>query len=169
VHPPTEPSERLTAFGNQLIEIHLWLREELAELRHSLGTPAAGPRDLRAHCLTFCSALTRHHTGEDGGAFRVLAEQAPELRPVLAELAEDHRVVATLLRRVEDLVAGAGPDNAHRVRDELDGLAALLESHFTYEEKKLVRALNALAATAGTEDLLGAPAPVTQSPGGFAQ
>jgi hypothetical protein len=29
---------------------------------------------------------------------------------------------------------------------ELDGLAALLESHFVYEEKRLVSALNSLSA-----------------------
>jgi hypothetical protein len=39
---------------------------------------------------------------------------------------------------------------------ELDTLAALLESHFGYEEKKLVAALNSLGAHAGTtEGLLG--------------
>lgn len=30
------------------------------------------------------------------------------------------------------------------VRIELDSLAALLETHFTYEERRLVRALNSL-------------------------
>jgi hypothetical protein len=35
---------------------------------------------------------------------------------------------------------------AQEVRKELDGLAALLESHFVYEEKKIVTALNGLSA-----------------------
>ncbi|WP_405612258.1 hypothetical protein OG292_10795 [Streptomyces sp. NBC_01511] len=30
------------------------------------------------------------------------------------------------------------------MRGELDGLVALVESHFTYEEKKIATALNAL-------------------------
>ncbi|MEH0845778.1 hemerythrin domain-containing protein [Micromonospora sp. CPCC 205711] len=153
MHPSHPPQDRLTAFGNQLIEIHLWLREELAALRANLGSPG---RDLRAHCLTFCAALTRHHTGEDGGAFRVLAAQAPELRPVLDELTADHEMVATILRRVEDLAAG--PTDSDGVRAELDGLSALLESHFVYEEKKLVAALNALRGGT-TEELLGVPLP----------
>lgn len=167
MHPPAEPSERLTAFGNQLIEIHVHLREELARLRASLDSPDGKlrlSRQLRAHCLGFCAALSRHHTGEDGGAFRVLAEQVPELRPVLAELAEDHRVVAAVLRRVEELVAdpaAAGP----QLGAELDGLAALLESHFGYEERKLFAALNAVNREAGsTVELLGVPLPGEADP-----
>ncbi|MEU4478781.1 hemerythrin domain-containing protein [Micromonospora sp. NPDC023966] len=147
MHPSHPPSGRLTALGTQLIEIHHWLREELARLRASLDSADGGTvgltRELRAHCVGFCAALDRHHTGEDGGAFHVLAEQAPELRPVLAELTADHRVVADLLRRIDALLAEA-PDG-RSVRAELDGLAALLESHFSYEERKLVAALNRLA------------------------
>jgi iron-sulfur cluster repair protein YtfE (RIC family) len=153
VHPST-PDERLRAFGNQLIEIHLWLREELTRIRDGLGDPRVRPRDLRTHCLAFCAALTRHHTGEDAGAFRVLADRVPELTPVLRELEADHHVVAGLLHRVEELADAAAPPD--EVRAELDTLAALLESHFVYEEKKLVGALNAL--TAGTtEGLFGVP------------
>jgi hypothetical protein len=43
-------------------------------------------------------------------------------------------------------VPARGPPERRRVRAELDGLAALLESHFGYEEKRLVSALNALEA-----------------------
>jgi hypothetical protein len=68
------------------------------------------PRELRAHCLTFCAALSRHHAGEDSSAFPGVAEQFPELRP------------------------------------ELNSLAALMETHFLYEEKRIVAALNALSA-----------------------
>jgi hemerythrin-like domain-containing protein len=151
---PTEPNGRLTAFGNQLIEVHIWLREELAQLRANVDSYLDGrgerPRELRAHCLTFCSALRRHHTGEDDGAFPVVAEQFPELRPVLNELELDHQVVAGILRSLEELLdeIGADPDpaEAQRVRAELDGLAALLESHFVYEEKRLVAVLNSHSA-----------------------
>ncbi|MBO4208008.1 hemerythrin domain-containing protein [Micromonospora echinofusca] len=160
----------MSAYGQQLIEIHRWLREELARLREGVETHLAdgtGPRtgDLRAHCLAFCAALTRHHTGEDGGAFRVLAEREPALRPVLAELAADHEVVAGILSRVEELFAAdpaadpgatGTPVDPRRVRAELDGLAALLESHLVYEEKKLTAALDALDPSAGTtSELLG--------------
>ncbi|MEU0375133.1 hemerythrin domain-containing protein [Streptomyces sp. NPDC006283] len=149
----TGPNERLAAFGNQLIAVHLWLREELARLADDVDAFLEGgerPRELRAHCLTFCSAVRRHHTDEDDGAFPALAAQFPELRPVLEELERDHHTVADILRRIEELLGGLGDDEgplpAQDVRNELDGLAALLESHFVYEEKKIVAALNDLGA-----------------------
>ena len=119
------PLPRLAALGNQLVEIHIELREQLRSLR-----------SLPAHCLAFCAAVHGHHTAEDTSVFPRLAREHPELAPVLAELERDHRQVAEILRR---LAAGPSPD-------ELAGLEALLESHFTYEERKLVAALNALGA-----------------------
>ena len=144
------PDGRLAAFGNQLIEVHLWLREELAALREDTDAYLAGgarPRDLRAHCLTFCSALNRHHTGEDDGAFPRLAEQFPGLRPVLAELRRDHRLVEDSLLRLQALLDGLDQEmDPVVVRSELDSLAALMETHFVYEEKRIASALNALNA-----------------------
>ncbi|MFI0355157.1 hemerythrin domain-containing protein [Actinomadura sp. 9N407] len=132
------------AFGNQLIEVHLWLREQLDALREDVDAYLEGgvrPRELRAHCLTFCSALERHHNGEDGGAFVVLGERYPELRPVLEELRRDHRLVEESLQRLEQVLEAMDPVT---VRSELDGLAALMETHFVYEEKRIVQALNEL-------------------------
>ncbi|MFA7761433.1 hemerythrin domain-containing protein [Streptomyces sp. NPDC048723] len=139
---------RLEAFGNQLIEVHLWLREELAALRQGVDTYLADGtrlRELRTHCLTFCSALDRHHTGEDDFAFDRVAEQFPELRPVLEELRRDHRLVDDSLQRLETLVGELDRDSdPTEFRRELDSLAALIETHFVYEEKRIVAALNAL-------------------------
>jgi iron-sulfur cluster repair protein YtfE (RIC family) len=160
----TAPAARLTAFGIELINIHRWLREELARLGAGVDAYLDGrgerPPDLKAHCLSFCSALTEHHTGEDSGAFPLLAQLSPELRPVLAKLAEDHQMVRSILRDLERLIAGmtAEPDAAEAslVRGELGGLTAILESHFAFEERRIVAALNALPAEAGTaESLLG--------------
>jgi iron-sulfur cluster repair protein YtfE (RIC family) len=128
-------NERLTAFGNQLIDSHIRLRELLASLRDGTYTEI----DLRTHCLTFCSVLTAHHEAEDDGGFPVLGKHYPELRPVLDELRRDHRQVGEVLDRLKvlstmDVVA----------ERELDTLAALLETHLVYEEKKLVAALNEL-------------------------
>nr|WP_236647031.1 hemerythrin domain-containing protein [Micromonospora acroterricola] len=162
MHPTGSPADRLAAVGNQMIEIHLWLGAELARLRAGLDADGSvrPSRDLRAHCVTFCTALGRHHTGEDDGAFRLLADQVPELRPVLANLITDHEVVAVILGRIEGLLADPTPLPVAQLRAELDGLAALLESHFRYEEKKLVTALNALTGRPGTaEQLLGLTAP----------
>ena len=141
---------RLAAFGTQLIDVHIWLREELAALREDIDAYLAGgtrPRELRAHCLAFCSALNRHHTGEDDGAFPELARQFPELRPVLEELRRDHRLVEDSLQRVQALVGALDQaTDPAGVRRELDSLAALMETHFLYEEKRIVSALNTLEA-----------------------
>jgi hemerythrin-like domain-containing protein len=150
--------ERLTAFGTELIGIHRWLRAELAELRGNVERYLSGrggrPRELKAHCLAFCSAIGEHHNGEDAGAFPVLAERFPELRPVIGKLEEDHRLVAGLLRQLDQVLAGipAEPDadEAKRVLGELDGLAAILESHFTFEERTIVTALNSLPGVGRT-------------------
>jgi len=127
----------LAALGNQLIDTHIRLLDALDDLRS--GTPP--PREPADHCLAFCAALTRHHTEEDTSVFPVLAARHPELREVLEGLERDHLLVAGMLRRVAELAADLDADG---VRAELDGLAALLESHFTWEEKRLVAALNAL-------------------------
>ncbi|KAA2263254.1 hemerythrin domain-containing protein [Solihabitans fulvus] len=157
---PTEPGDRARAFGNQLIDVHNWLRDELDRLREDVERHLDGevwrPRDLRANCLTFCSALTRHHTGEDRGAFPLLGKEFPELRPVLAELERDHHLVNEVLRGLADLLGGLGGSRdtaeARRVRTELDTLAALLETHLTYEEKRIVAALDSLSVPAWRRD-----------------
>lgn len=139
--PPPPSDDHVRAFGNQLVEVHIWLRDQLARLRDDLAAPPERPRDLRVHCLTFCAALRRHHTGEDGALFPLLANGQPELAPVLQALARDHAFVDGILRRVEELVAAAADDDVG-VRAELDGLAALLDSHFSYEERQLAALLN---------------------------
>jgi hemerythrin HHE cation binding domain-containing protein len=132
----TPMNDRLTAFGNQLIDSHIRLRELLGELRD--GTYAGV--DLATHCLTFCSVLTAHHSAEDDDGFPVLAKHFPELRPVLTELSRDHRQVAEVLDRLKAVPTM----DAATAERELDTLAALLETHLVYEEKKLVAALNEL-------------------------
>jgi hypothetical protein len=127
--------DRLTAFGNQLIDSHIRLRERLDRLRDGTYVGVS----LQEHCLAFCSVLTAHHEAEDDGAFPVLGKHYPELRPVLDELRRDHRLVEEVLDRLKDL--STMEVVAQR---ELDTLAALLETHLVYEEKKLVAALNGL-------------------------
>jgi hemerythrin HHE cation binding domain-containing protein len=134
--------DRLAAFGTQLIETHDRIRDELDRLR-SGEVPA---RDLRTHCLAFCAAITRHHTGEDDGVFPLLAQAHPSLRPVLAELRRDHEIVADVLRRIAELPA----DGAFQ--SELDTLAALLETHLTYEERKLTAILDAVPRATAMKD-----------------
>jgi hemerythrin-like domain-containing protein len=143
---------RAVALGQHLIEVHGWLREQLDAIRTDAAVFGAGggirATDLRTHCLTFCSILAHHHTGEDGQLFPFLAGRHPDLGPVIDELMRDHRQVTELLDQITELVRelGTRPDPAEvaRMRTELDGLAALLENHLNYEEKKLVPILDAL-------------------------
>jgi hypothetical protein len=132
--------DRITAYGRQLIEIHDRLRDSLDALRR--GADA----DLGLHCLAFCAAVTEHHTGEDTGVFPALAREHPELRDVLAGLERDHQVIAGLLVRLREL---AQQSDRAAIQLELDGLAALLEGHFTWEERRLVAALDAADGVTG--------------------
>jgi iron-sulfur cluster repair protein YtfE (RIC family) len=154
-----ESHNRVATYGHQLIDIHNGLREELVRLRddvdHHLTAGGDRPRDLRVHCLAFCSAIRGHHTDEDSGVFRVIARRHPELGSVIGELERDHRIVADMLSELEGILAAVsaepGPVEARRLRAELDGLTALLESHFAYEEKKLVAALDAVDTRTGPQ------------------
>jgi hemerythrin-like domain-containing protein len=143
---------RSIALGQHLIEVHGWLREQLDAIRTDAAafaeTGGVRATDLRTHCLMFCSILEHHHTGEDRQLFPYLARQHPELDSVIEELMRDHGQVAEILEQITELVRalGAQPEPAvvARIRTELDGLAALLENHLKYEERKLVPLLDAL-------------------------
>jgi hemerythrin-like domain-containing protein len=132
--------------------VHVWLREQLEDLRDGIDDYFAGtgvlPRDLRLYCVTFCSALTRHHSGEDGGAFPVVADEFPELRAVISQLKTDHNQIDWMLgnlgKLLDSLPDEPDPVTEARVRAEVEGLAAIMETHFVYEEKKIFSALNAL-------------------------
>ncbi|NUR72732.1 MAG: hemerythrin domain-containing protein [Hamadaea sp.] len=122
---------RLLALSHQLADLHNRLRDQLADLD--------APADLPTHRLAFCEALTHHHTSEETGAFTQLEAESPELRPILDELRRDHEQIVTALQQLAD-----NPTKLQR-----DTLAALLETHFTYEERKLAAALNRLDPTLG--------------------
>jgi hemerythrin HHE cation binding domain-containing protein len=117
------------------------LRQEIAA---GPARPAAIPEDLLSHCLSFCSAVHTHHTSEDNQVFPALHAAAPELAPVVGKLIEDHHVVAGILRQVRDLLAPARPLSVPALLRELDGLTAILESHFSFEERRIAKALDTL-------------------------
>ena len=52
-------------------------------------------------------------------------------------------MVAEILQRIEEILRTADDDPA-RARREIDGLAAILESHFRWEERAIVAALDGL-------------------------
>jgi len=150
--------DRVAALSEQLIQVHQALRERLASLRRGLADGAAVRDDLLAHCLGFCAAVRAHHTGEDERLLPRMAAAAPELAPVIDNLIEDHALVSGILRRIRELLApgqGTAPGTLAR---ELDGLTAILESHFGYEERRLSRALDELDPATSIPDVLTRPA-----------
>jgi hypothetical protein len=142
----TNDSQRAAAFSRQLRQVHDQLRDQLTGLRAGLGQTEFDATGLPAHCLAFCSALTAHHAAEDDEMFSALVAARPDLGPAIGKLVEDHAAIAAILRRVRSLAAAARTTPAEDLaglRGELDGLAAIAESHFRYEERALGAALDA--------------------------
>jgi len=131
--------------GDWLVEVHDWLRAELERVRAELD--CGTPRELRLRCAGFCTALTRHHTGEGTSIFPLLAGRFPALAPALAKLDEEHVVVARLQEEIQRLVEEEA--DPARLRAEFDRLKSELDSHFAYEERTIVAALNALLPAPG--------------------
>jgi hemerythrin-like domain-containing protein len=153
-------TDRARALGDELIRIHQHLRDTLDDLRDDLGSAAvrgATRRSLQEHCVGFCAAVTAHHTAEDRFAFPKLAAQYPELATVLAELEHDHQLVAGVLRGVDALASRIGQgEDPQLLLSGLDGLSAILESHFSWEERRIAAALNSLVTPGATAvDLFG--------------
>jgi len=154
----THQNPRVAALGAQLAEAHDRLRERVERLRQSIATTpgyAAGdlpapppglPGDVREHCLAFCQALTAHHEGEDHGLFALLRTSEPALGPTVDKLIEDHHLISGILARVDAIARGGG--QRARLVGELDGLMAIMDSHFAYEERSITAAIDRLGATA---------------------
>lgn len=150
----TPDLDRLTAYADELVDVHDRLRDQLDAVRADVDAyldGGTGPptRTIREHCLAFCTALSAHHSEEDDGVFPVLAQRMPEIRDVLHQLGRDHRAVAAMLASLEDVVRRlaqtATATDRRRLLGDLDGLSAVLESHFRHEERTL---LNAVAVAA---------------------
>jgi hypothetical protein len=124
--------DRAVALSLQLAQAHQELRNRLRDLRS--GSPGDS---LVPHCLAFCAAITAHHQGEDDGMFAELLRLRPDLAPTIAKLVEDHALIAWILSRIAALA-----DSPDAVRGELDGLAAIVESHFAFEERAISVALD---------------------------
>lgn len=83
--------------------------------------------------------------------FAELLRDRPDLAPTIAKLVEDHGMITSILSRVAELVGAAGsPGGApEALGRELDGLTAIMESHFNYEERVISEALDRGVADTG--------------------
>jgi hypothetical protein len=140
----TSDQQRAVAFSQQLRQAHQDLRSGLTRIGEELGRTDHVQTGLQAHCVAFCSSLTAHHVGEDEGMFTALMGVRPDLAPAIRNLISDHAAIAALLVRVQVLAKQAAAPSADlaELRRELDGLAAIAESHFRYEERAISAALD---------------------------
>ena len=147
---------RLVAWSHELRTVHERLREALRVTRDALDNPAgteSGARDLLLYCRGFCAALTGHHQGEDRELFPAIAAAHPHLRETLRYLQQDHSMIAHLLSGLQAAVdRSAPPEELDR---HLEGIAAIMESHFRYEERQLLTVLDTLALDADLATVLG--------------
>jgi hypothetical protein len=152
--------DRAVALSLQLAQAHHELRRQINGIRTSLGHRRLSDDVLIAHCLAFCAALTSHHQGEDNGMFAQLLRQRPDLAATIANLVEDHGMIASILSRVRELAeaaAGSAGPALEAIGRELDGLAAIMDSHFRYEERTISRALDGGVPDPGWSDMVFTP------------
>jgi hemerythrin-like domain-containing protein len=147
---------RLIAWSTELRAVHQRLREALRVTRAALDGGAANDPiapDLLLFCHGFCTALTGHHQGEDRELFPAIAAAHPELRETLRKLTHDHTMIGQLMADLQAAVERGGSPAA--LRRHLEGIAAIMESHFRYEERQLLAVLESLALDADPHDVLG--------------
>lgn len=155
--PPFEGERaRLVAWAAELRQVHDRLRQALRVAQDSAAqgrSPEVAGRELLLFCHGFCTALTGHHEGEDRELFPAIAAAHPELRDTLRYLQQDHSMIAHLVSGLQSSVdASATPVELAR---HLEGIAAIMESHFRYEERQLLEVLETLALDADPKRVLG--------------
>jgi len=151
-----QENSRLVAWGREMREVHDRLRaahrvalDEVAAGR----TPASASRDLLLFCRGFCAALDGHHRGEDALLFPAVAAEHPDLAEPLRKLVQDHAMIGHLVGALQaDVTASAASDVLGR---HLDGIGAIMESHFRFEERTLLGILDRLGLRAEVTDVLG--------------
>ncbi|MFC7490753.1 MULTISPECIES: LLM class flavin-dependent oxidoreductase [unclassified Knoellia] len=148
-----------------LVEVHDYLRSELAQVRDIVSQVREGHTSvgqarsvintmtmrqnnwtLGAYCESYCRIVTGHHTNEDRGMFPHLLRADPTLEPVITRLHDEHEVVAALLDELDRALvalvadAGYGSDGQRALdtlSDALDRLTESLLAHLTHEEEAL--------------------------------
>lgn len=139
-------TDRAAAYVRELIAVHDFFRNALAELRRVIAAPPEETElrswawDLRIQCLYFCNGLHRHHSLEDQRMFPAVLVEDPELGPIVERLEADHRKVAEIIDAIESRLVELSSDPSG-VREELNRMADTLLEHLAYEEDQLSPAL----------------------------
>ncbi|WP_152361597.1 hemerythrin domain-containing protein [Microlunatus speluncae] len=149
--------QRVTAWYDELQAVHRRLRDGLQVAREAIDSGVEAERlgrDLLIYCWGFCTALDGHHTSEDRALFPLLLKDRPELADVVSKLKQDHSMLSHLIKALTaELNEDADAASLHR---HLDGIEAIMETHFGYEERQLRDALGSLPTDGGGRaDLFG--------------
>ena len=147
---------RLIAWADEMRRVHDRLRTALRVTQEAIaaGDPAEpAARDLLLFCHGFCAALTGHHEGEDRELFPVIARARPELRETIRKLEQDHSMIGHLLGGLQAAVNRAA--TPEELGKHLDGVSAIMESHFRFEERRLLSVLGTLRLDADVGEVFG--------------
>ena len=149
-------ASRLIAWSQELRRVHDRLRQALRLTREAFedgGDVHGATRELLLYCHGFCVALDEHHRAEDRTLFPAIEAGNPQLALVLRSLQQDHSMIAHLLTGLREATDSAAPPD--ELARHVEGVAAIMESHFRYEERTLLDVLTSLELDASTDDALG--------------
>ena len=139
--------------------VHRRLQDALDIARETVeggGTATSLAADLRLYCGGFCTALNGHHLGEDAALFPAVLLERPDLAPVVTILMQDHSMISHLIGELERTLGARDPDRAS-LRRHLDGIEAVMQTHFRFEEKKLVELLDQMTIERADKTVLFGP------------
>lgn len=145
--------EQPIAWAEQMQAVHDRLRESLTLAEAGLDDGATEGADVLLYCWGFCAALTGHHGAEDTTLFPAVLADRPELAGVVAKLVQDHSMIEHLVAALRHAIESGAC--AETLRGHLDGLGAVMESHFRYEERELLGPLTGLRLEAPPQQALG--------------
>ena len=149
-----EDNNRLIAWNRELAAAHDRLRRALRIARNSAGRDLGAARhELVLYCHGFCLALRGHHESEDTGLFPEIRARHPQLQSVIEKLEQDHEMIGSLLRDLDRALTQTS--GAEQVACQLDGIAAIMESHFRYEQRQLLDPLLTLHLDTEPQRLFG--------------
>ena len=152
-HSPAIPAitvnaQRVIAWGQEMRAVHQRLRHALDIARESIENEeqpqSLVPNDLQLFCGGFCVALSGHHASEDATLFPLVVGVQPDLAATVRQLMQDHNMIAHLIRGLEQALRTG--DQKGALLTHLDGLEAVIQSHFRFEERQLVGLLDTVDA-----------------------
>ena len=135
---------RVVAWSAEMRRVHQRLADALTIARESIeaGEPVTPALDPLTYCWAFCAALDGHHGAEDDVLFPAIRAAHPEIDVVIGNLIRDHRMIGHLLAELRRAMSGGA--TAPDLLGHLDGIEAVMTTHFRYEEKRLLGLIDEL-------------------------